>query len=67
MVSMPRCGCQGNPAQVIVGAVVAEIVEQQERVELVGVAEAERAAQLHASAFNGRLRFDDPLDWVEWT
>ena len=62
MVSMPRCGCHGKPAQVVLGAVVAEIVEQQERIELVGVAEAEGAAQLDAGAFHGRLGLDDALD-----
>ena len=61
MVSMPRCGCHGKPGEVVVGAVVAEIVEQQERVELAGVAEAEGATQLHAGPFHGRLGFDDPL------
>ncbi len=62
MVSMPRCGCHGKPAQIVVGAVVAEIVEQQERIELAGVAEAEGAAQLDAGAFHGGLGLDDAFD-----
>ena len=61
MVSMPRCGCHGKAGEVVVRAVVAEIVEQQERIELGGVAEAEGAAQLDAGAFHGGLGLDDAL------
>ena len=52
----------GKAGLVLVGIVVAEIVEQQERVELLGVAEAEGAAQMHAGAFHGGLGLDDLLD-----
>ena len=52
---MPRCGCQGKPAEIFVGIVVAEVVQQQERIELLGVAEAEGAAQMHAGAFKRGL------------
>ena len=38
----------GKPRQVVVGVVVAEIVEQQERIEVRRVAEPERALQLDA-------------------
>ena len=48
---MPR-----KAGEVVGRAVVAEIVEQQERIELGGFAEAEGAAQLDAGAFDGRLR-----------
>ena len=44
---------------VIVGPVVAEVVEQQERVEFAGVAEAEGAVELDARALNDGLRRDD--------
>jgi hypothetical protein len=37
--------------QIIRGNVVAEVVEKEERVELGGVAETERAAQMHARTF----------------
>jgi hypothetical protein len=40
---------------VIVRPVVAEIVKQQERIELAGVAEAEGAIELYARAFDGWL------------
>ncbi len=55
-VRMPR-----EAGQIILGNVVAEIVEQQERIEIGGVAEAECAAQMHACAFEGRLGLDEPL------
>ena len=45
----------GKAGAIFVRPVVAEIVEQQERIELGGVAEAEGAAQMHAGAFDGRL------------
>ena len=47
---MPR-----EAGEIIGRTVVAEIVEQQERIGLGGVAEAEGAAQLDAGAFDGRL------------
>ena len=53
-VRMPR-----ESGEVIRRAVVAEIVEQQKRIELRRVAEAERAAQLDAGAFDGGLRLHD--------
>ena len=52
----------GKAGQVILGNVVAEIVEQQERIEVGRVAEAERPAQVHARAFQGGLGLDEPLD-----
>ena len=48
----------GEAGAIVVGTVVAEIVEQQERIELAGVAEAEGAVQLDAGAFDGGL------DWM---
>ena len=47
---MPR-----KAGQVILRDVVAEIVQQQERIELGGVAETESAAQTHARAFQRRF------------
>src|SRR6185436_9770785 len=54
---MPR-----KPGHVVARAVVAEIVEQQEWIELGGIAEAERALQLDAGAFNGRGGVQQRLD-----
>ena len=56
-VGMPR-----EARQVLLRHIVAEVVEQQERVEVGGVAEAERAAQMHAGAFESRLGFNEPFD-----
>ena len=44
----------GKAGAVVVGPVVAEIVQQQERIEFGGIAEAEGAAQLDAGALDGR-------------
>jgi len=65
IVSIPRCGCQGKPAKVIARRIVAEIVEQQERIEIGGVAEAERTLQLDAGALNGGRRVEELLDGTD--
>ena len=56
-VGMPR-----EAGQVIVRIVIAEIIEQEERVELGRVAEAERAPQVYARAFKRRLGAGELLD-----
>ena len=58
---MPRCGMPGKAGEIVVGNVVAEVVEQQERIELGGVAEAERAAQMHARAFHRGLGLESDV------
>src|ERR1700752_3853633 len=47
-VRMPR-----KAGEIVAWALVAEIVQQQERVELAGGAESERAVELHPGAFHG--------------
>ena len=54
---MPR-----EAGQIFVGVVVAEVVEQEERIEFLRVAEPEAALQLHAGAFEGGPRRQDLLD-----
>src|SRR5262249_32332848 len=54
-------GMPGEAGAIVVGPVIAEIVEEQERIELVGIAEAEGAPQLDAGALHGGLRLDDAL------
>jgi hypothetical protein len=49
-VGMPR-----ETGLVVFGTIVAEIIQQQERVGFAGFAEAECAAQFDARAFHGRL------------
>src|SRR6185503_968287 len=53
-MGMPR-----EAAPVVGWTIVAEVVEQQERIGLARVAETERATQPHAGALDRRLRLDD--------
>ena len=52
----------GKSGAILVRPVVAEIVQQEERIELGGVAEAESAAQVHAGSFDRGFRGDDAFD-----
>ena len=54
---MPR-----KAGAIIVGPVVAKIVEQEERIELARLAEAEGAAQFDAGSLHGGFRGDDAFD-----
>ena len=51
--------------QVIGWIVVAEIIQQQERIELLGLAEAEGAFELYARALNRRLGLNHFFYWSE--
>ena len=51
----------GESGEVVFGNVVAEIVEQEEGVEVGGAAEAESATQVDSGAFEGGLGFDEAL------
>ena len=53
---MPAMRMPRKAGEVVVRVVVAEIVEQQERIELGRVAEPEGAPQLHAGAFDCGFR-----------
>jgi hypothetical protein len=44
---------------------IAEVVQKQERIEILGFAEAESALQFHASAFNCGLRLNDLFNRTE--
>ena len=55
---MPAVRMPGKSRQVVVRIVVAEIVQQQKRIEILGLAETEGALQLYARAFDGGLRFE---------
>ena len=52
----------GKAGAIIVGTIIAEIIEQQEGIELAGLAEAEGAMQLHAGTFHGGLGLHNPFD-----
>src|SRR5260370_29489464 len=56
-VRMPR-----EPCQIVLGDIVTKVVEKEKRVEVGRVAEPERPAQVHASAFERWLGLDEPLD-----
>src|SRR5579863_5230868 len=51
----------GKASQIIRRNVIAEIVEQQKRVEIRGVAKAECAAEMYACTFQGGFGLDKPL------
>src|SRR3989442_3092514 len=51
----PAMGVPGEPREVVLGLLVTKIVEQQKGVEFFGVPKAERAAQPHTGALDGRL------------
>ena len=55
----PAMGMPGKTGAVIVGPVIAEIVEQQEWVELAGISETKSAPQLYARAFDCGCRLND--------
>src|SRR5437867_10857165 len=58
----PAMRVPGEPREVVLRVLVAEVVQQQERVELAGVPESERPTQPHARALDGGLRLNDRLD-----
>jgi hypothetical protein len=49
----------GETGEIILGIVVAEIVEEQEGIGQRWIAEAESAVEMHAGAFKRRLRLRD--------
>src|SRR5438445_1417300 len=51
----PAMGVPGEPREVILGVLVTKVVEQQKGIEFFGVPKAERAAQAHTGALDGRL------------
>ena len=55
----------GKAGEVVLRPLVSEVVEQQERIGLGGVAEAEGAPQPDAGAFDGGLRLYDALDGAD--
>src|SRR5207247_1557898 len=55
----PAMGVPRKSGEVVLRVVVAEVVQQEERVELARVPEPERSAQPHARALDGGLRLSD--------
>jgi hypothetical protein len=58
----PAVGMPGKAGQVILGPLVPEIVEKKEWIEVRCIAEAKGTAQVHACAFERRLRLDESLN-----
>ena len=58
-VRMPR-----KSGQIILGNIVAEIIQQQERIELRGAAKAEGSAKVNSGSFERRLGLDEALHWA---
>src|SRR5690348_12937645 len=56
-VRMPR-----KSREVILGDVIPEVVQKKERIELVGVTEAEGAAQVNSGSFERGLGLNEALD-----
>jgi hypothetical protein len=54
---MPR-----ESRQIILWNIIPEIIEQEERIEVVCVSEAERSPQMYARSFEGWLGFYETLD-----
>jgi hypothetical protein len=48
----------GKAGEVVIGNVVSEVIQEQERIELGRVAEPESPAQTHPGTFQGGLRFN---------
>ncbi len=55
----------GKSREVILGILVAKIVQQQKGIELFGLAETEGALQFHAGAFDRRFGLNNLLYWAE--
>ena len=55
-------GVPGETGTVVIGPIVAKIVEQEKGIELPGISESECTPQLHARAFDGGLGLDNAFD-----
>src|SRR5215471_9071120 len=57
----PTMGMPWETGEILLRNVVAEVVEEQERIEIGRVAETERPAQMYTRAFDRGLGFDHAL------
>src|SRR5712671_3733593 len=48
---------------VVLGTIVAEVVQQEERIEIARIAESESTVEFHPRSLNGWRGFYDPLHW----
>src|SRR5581483_8878461 len=61
----PAMRMPGKSCQIVSRVLIAKIVQQQERIEILCLSKTERALQLHARAFNRRLRLNNLFYWSE--
>jgi len=61
----PAVRMPGKSRNVIFRILIAEVVQQQEWIEILGLAETEGALQLHASALDCGRRLNDLFNWAE--
>ena len=52
----------GKSREVVLWNVIAKVVEQEERIEVVGVAETKGAAQMHSRSLERGLGFDETFN-----
>jgi hypothetical protein len=55
----------GESCDIVGRVVVAEIVQQKKRIEILGLAETEGALESDSRAFDGRLGLNDLLNWAQ--
>src|SRR5256885_11010004 len=55
----------GESGKIVLGIFVAEVIQQEERIELFGFAEAKGSLELHTGALDSGRRLNDLLDWTE--
>jgi hypothetical protein len=55
----------GESFEIVLGILVAEVVEEEKRVKVFGLAEAEGALEADACSFKGWFGGEDFTDWAE--
>src|SRR4030095_2984006 len=53
----------GETCQVVLGDIIAKIIQEEERVEVFCASETEGTVQVHTGTFRGWLRSDKALNW----
>ena len=53
----------GKACQIVRRNIIAEIVQQQERIEVLGIPETKCTAEMNPRSFKSWFGFDKPLDW----
>jgi hypothetical protein len=55
----------GKTSEVVFRDIIPEVVKQEEGIEVRCIAEAERAAEMYAGAFESRFGLDESLHWPD--